>query len=270
MTFETCSVIRWKSVNFFHFWLWLLFHILCGFASRQLLQKNCFFSIDMNKNILSEHTPFRISSKGGCHNNCHQNHHHHRIIVNSKILIKVPHRRLAWDGWEGWGCRYNCHQHHNRHHHYPKYKILIKVPSQKAGLGWLGGLDGKGRGEADSAQDGRYMDLLIFCQLLDGSWSLIPWSSWVVMLMPSREMGSASLTGVNQWMAVMAEHMAQVCHNADDSDDGADGVNDDNYFINKVGSWYDCKWPMLNHSVTKPNLETVFETKMVSCRSPFS
>ena len=34
------------------------------------------------------------------------------------------------------------------------------------------------------------------------------------MLMP-REMGSASLTGVNQWMAVMAEHMAQVCHNAD-------------------------------------------------------
>ena len=56
------------------------------------------------------------------------------------------------------------------------------------------------------------------------------------MLMPSREMGSASLTGVNQWMAVMAEHMAQVCHNADDSDDGADEVNDDNYFINKVGS----------------------------------
>ena len=55
-------------------------------------------------------------------------------------------------------------------------------------------------------------------------------------------MGSASLTGVNQWMAVMAEHMAQVCHNADDSDDGADGgdgdaVNDDTYFINKIGSW---------------------------------
>ena len=61
------------------------------------------------------------------------------------------------------------------------------------------------------------------------------------MLMPSREMGSASLTGVNQWMAVMAEHMAQVCHNADDSDacaDGGDGdaVNDDTYFINKIGS----------------------------------
>ena len=86
--------------HFFHFWLWLLFHILCGFASRQLLQTNCFFLIDMNKKILSEHTPFRISSKGGCQINCHQNHHHHRIIVNSKILIKVPLQKAGM-GWLG-------------------------------------------------------------------------------------------------------------------------------------------------------------------------
>ena len=33
-------------------------------------------------------------------------------------------------------------------------------------------------------------------------------------------MGSTSLTGVNQWMAVMAEHMAQV--GRDENDDGDD------------------------------------------------
>ena len=99
-------------------------------------------------------------------------------VICARPLIKVPLQKadLGWLGGLGMStCQH--HHHHNRHHHYPKYKILIKVPSQKAGLGWLGGLDGKGRGEADSAQDGRYMDLLIFCQLLDGSWSLIPWSS---------------------------------------------------------------------------------------------
>ena len=40
-------------------------------------------------------------------------------------------------------------------------------------------------------------------------------------------MGSTSLTGVNQWMAVMAEHMAQV--GRDGNDDGDNGDDDNGY-----------------------------------------
>ena len=100
--------------QFSHFWLWLLFHIICGFASMQLLQTNYFFLYKWRKIFCLNIHYFDATShyfstkswkasctkgqpeivgrttKGGCQNNCHQNRHHHRIIVNSKILIKVP------------------------------------------------------------------------------------------------------------------------------------------------------------------------------------
>ena len=39
-------------------------------------------------------------------------------------------------------------------------------------------------------------------------------------------MGSTSLTGVNQWMAVMAEHMAQVCRDGNNDGNGHDHDDD--------------------------------------------
>ena len=43
----------------------------------------------------------------------------------------------------------------------------------------------------------------------------------------TREIGSSSLAGVNQWMAVMAEHMAQVDDDFDGDDDHYDDDHDD-------------------------------------------
>ena len=47
----------------------------------------------------------------------------------------------------------------------------------------------------------------------------------IIVILVTREIGSSSLTGVNQWMAVMAEHMAQV--HDDDGDDDDDDDDDD-------------------------------------------